>query len=149
MLLSVPSISFKLKSLVPLLCTVICDVIIHGKIPEQIPFLNYDQTIMYCFYILFFCDKYHVLLSNLFLVGGALNLRKHWDHYVAGTQVLIYIIDSSNLDTVNVAKVELLSLVESNKHLETIPWLIIASKQVRWSLTCLLKHFLIIGYFLN
>lgn len=66
---------------------------------------------------------------NFWEVGGALNLRQHWDHYIEGTQVLIYIIDSSSLDTVNVAKVELWSLVEANKYLETIPWLIIASKQ--------------------
>lgn len=66
---------------------------------------------------------------NFWEVGGALKLRQHWDHYIDGTQVLVYIIDSSSLDTVNVAKVELLSLVEANKHLETIPWLIIASKQ--------------------
>lgn len=99
---------------------------------------------MFYFYISF-CHKYNLFKKkkNCFfsLVGGALNLRQHWDHYIEGTQVLIYIIDSSSLDTVNVAKVELWSLVEANKYLETIPWLIIASKQVRDSPITIVHHF--------
>ncbi|GAB1598673.1 ADP-ribosylation factor-like protein 3 [Argonauta hians] len=66
---------------------------------------------------------------NFWEVGGAPNLRPHWGRYVNGTNLLLYVVDSSDAKAVNLAKDELIELVKANEYLNTIPWLIVASKQ--------------------
>ncbi|CAI9718420.1 ADP-ribosylation factor 3 [Octopus vulgaris] len=66
---------------------------------------------------------------NFWEVGGAPNLRPHWGRYIDGTNLLLYVIDSTDAKLVDLAKDELNKLVKANQYLDTIPWLIIASKQ--------------------
>lgn len=65
---------------------------------------------------------------NVWDIGGQKKIRPYWKHYYEDTDVLIYVIDSSDEPRLEEAGVELNSLLAEEK-LAGVPLLIYANKQ--------------------
>eukprot|EP01107_Rhizomastix_libera_P018515 TRINITY_DN964_c0_g1_i1.p1 TRINITY_DN964_c0_g1~~TRINITY_DN964_c0_g1_i1.p1 ORF type:complete len:175 (-),score=11.14 TRINITY_DN964_c0_g1_i1:66-590(-) len=64
---------------------------------------------------------------NVWDVGGQDKIRPLWRHYFAGTQALIFVIDSSDRDRIDEARVELHRIV-SDKDMKDATILVLANK---------------------
>ena len=60
-------------------------------------------------------------------VGGQEALRPHWSHHLAGTQGLVFVVDSADQERFPSAAAELQSVLESPV-LEGVPVLLVANK---------------------
>lgn len=60
-------------------------------------------------------------------VGGQEALRPHWSHHLAGTQGLIFVVDSTDRERFPAAAAELASVLES-PDLQGVPCLVVANK---------------------
>jgi len=61
-------------------------------------------------------------------VGGQTKLRALWPHYFEQTNGVVFVVDSNDIDRMDVARDELHALI-SNKELVGKPFLILANKQ--------------------
>uniref|UniRef100_A0A8C5LWF7 ADP-ribosylation factor-like protein 11 n=1 Tax=Leptobrachium leishanense TaxID=445787 RepID=A0A8C5LWF7_9ANUR len=61
-------------------------------------------------------------------VGGQDKLRSNWKEYLEDTDVLIFVIDSSDVSRIPDAACELLAVVK-NENMSGVPFLILANKQ--------------------
>ncbi|KAE8627154.1 hypothetical protein XENTR_v10006885 [Xenopus tropicalis] len=61
-------------------------------------------------------------------VGGQDKLRPNWKEYLEDTDVLIFVVDSSDPDRLPDATAELLSIL-NNENMAGVPFLILANKQ--------------------
>lgn len=61
-------------------------------------------------------------------VGGQDKIRKLWKHYYQNTQALIYVVDSSDKERVDIAKQELQSML-ADEELKDAVLLVLANKQ--------------------
>ncbi|KHN71247.1 ADP-ribosylation factor-like protein 3 [Toxocara canis] len=65
---------------------------------------------------------------NVWDIGGQRKIRPYWKNYFENTDVLIYVIDSSDRKRFDETGLELLELLEEEK-LKSVPVLIFANKQ--------------------
>ncbi|XP_040054140.1 ADP-ribosylation factor-like protein 3 [Gasterosteus aculeatus] len=65
---------------------------------------------------------------NVWDIGGQPKVRPYWKNYFENTDVLIYVIDSSDRKTLEETSLELFELLEEEK-LAAVPLLIFANKQ--------------------
>lgn len=65
---------------------------------------------------------------KLWDVGGQTKLRALWPHYFAQTDGIVFVIDSADIDRMDLVKTELHTLM-SHKELNELPFLILANKQ--------------------
>ncbi len=72
--------------------------------------------------------EFDKLKMSIWDVGGQTKLRPMWKHYYTGCQGLIFLIDSSDKNRIQLAKDELDKIL-SNEQMEKIPVLIFANKQ--------------------
>ena len=68
------------------------------------------------------------LKFNIWDIGGQDKIRALWKHYFAGTDALIFVVDSSDKKRLALAKHELLRLLE-DEELHGVPLLVFANKQ--------------------
>lgn len=69
-------------------------------------------------------------ISNyLLLVGGAADTRIYWSTFLQDTDLLVFMVDASDTDRLSLAASILKELL-GDPRMETVPILIIASKQV-------------------
>jgi ADP-ribosylation factor 1/2 len=61
-------------------------------------------------------------------VGGQSKIRALWRHYYPGTDALIYVVDSADIDRLNIAGMELHQLMKEDA-LGNVPVLVFANKQ--------------------
>lgn len=62
-------------------------------------------------------------------VGGQHKIRALWGHYFAGTQGLIFVVDSNDRDRVHEAREELHSILNADE-MRNVALLVFANKQV-------------------
>merc|ERR1712232_909455 len=72
--------------------------------------------------------QYRNIHFTVWDVGGQDKIRSLWRHYYLGTEGLIFVIDSSDIDRVDIAKEELFRIL-SEDDLDSAPVLILANKQ--------------------
>lgn len=72
--------------------------------------------------------KYKHLLINTWDIGGQERLRALWRHYIAGTDVLIFVLDSADTERLTKAKEEFYKML-TEKELESVNILVLANKQ--------------------
>eukprot|EP01106_Pelomyxa_sp_JSP_P000320 TRINITY_DN1048_c0_g2_i1.p1 TRINITY_DN1048_c0_g2~~TRINITY_DN1048_c0_g2_i1.p1 ORF type:complete len:201 (+),score=63.70 TRINITY_DN1048_c0_g2_i1:46-648(+) len=70
---------------------------------------------------------YKKVKFNVWDVGGQDKIRPLWRHYFAGTQALIFVIDSSDRDRIDEARVELLRII-SDREMKDAVLLVFANK---------------------
>jgi small GTP-binding protein len=73
--------------------------------------------------------EYKNIRFTVYDVGGQERLRPLWRHYFHGSDALIYIIDSSDIDRYEKARDELYGIIYDDGFLSTAPVLIYANKQ--------------------
>jgi ADP-ribosylation factor-like protein 1 len=61
-------------------------------------------------------------------LGGQTNIRPYWRCYFPGTNAIIFVVDSTDTDRLDIAKKELSSLLEEEE-LATVALLVFANKQ--------------------
>mmetsp|Transcript_49640 Transcript_49640/g.106344 ORF Transcript_49640/g.106344 Transcript_49640/m.106344 type:complete len:182 (+) Transcript_49640:54-599(+) len=89
-----------------------------GKVVTTIPTMGFNvETI-----------EWRNLRMTIWDVGGQLKLRKLWRHYSVGTQGVIFLVDSSDLDRAEDAREELQSLLQDDD-LRDACLLVYANKQ--------------------
>lgn len=72
--------------------------------------------------------KYGNLSFVAFDIGGQDKIRKMWHHYYPNTDGLVFVVDSSDVERIKMAKEELDTL-NTHPMLANIPFLIFANKQ--------------------
>lgn len=72
--------------------------------------------------------EYRNLQLAVWDVGGQKKIRVLWHHYFRGANAIIYVLDSSDVDRVEEAREELMSMLDSDE-LASIPLLVYANKQ--------------------
>lgn len=72
--------------------------------------------------------EYRNLQLAVWDVGGQKKIRVLWHHYFRGANAIIYVLDSSDVDRVEEAREELMSMLDSDE-LSSIPLLVYANKQ--------------------
>jgi GTPase SAR1 family protein len=65
---------------------------------------------------------------RLFAVGGGQAYRQHWHRFLDNTSVLIYVVDSADIDRLDESSKTLWALLE-DKQLNDVPILIVFNKQ--------------------
>ena len=65
---------------------------------------------------------------NVWDVGGQTILRPLWRHYYSGSHALIYVVDSSDVDRVDLAAEELRAVLDTDE-MRRCPVLVYANKQ--------------------
>ncbi|XP_045474412.1 ADP-ribosylation factor-like protein 3 isoform X2 [Harmonia axyridis] len=65
---------------------------------------------------------------NVWDIGGQRKIRPYWKNYFENTDVLIYVVDSSDKKRLEETGIELFELLGENK-LEEVPLLVYANKQ--------------------
>ncbi|XP_044755235.1 ADP-ribosylation factor-like protein 3 isoform X2 [Coccinella septempunctata] len=65
---------------------------------------------------------------NVWDIGGQRKIRPYWKNYFENTDVLIYVVDSSDKKRLEETGIELFELLAENK-LEEVPLLVYANKQ--------------------
>lgn len=89
-----------------------------GKAEETVPTVGFNvETI-----------KYKNIIMNTWDVGGQERLRALWRHYFSGSDILIYVVDSSDLDRVEKAKSEFYKVID-DKELVGCHVVLLANKQ--------------------
>lgn len=68
------------------------------------------------------------LTIKMWDLGGQTKLRNLWPHYFGQSDAVIFVVDSNDIDRVDMAKTELHALM-SHKELSLKPFLILANKQ--------------------
>jgi len=71
--------------------------------------------------------KHGAAVLHIWDVGGQEQLRPHWSHHLAGTQGLVFLVDSADTDRFAAAAAELASVVVAPE-LEGVPVLVVANK---------------------
>ena len=71
--------------------------------------------------------NYKNLEFTVWDIGGQYTLRALWHHYYQGSDAIIYVLDSSDLERINEAK-ETLEAVINNEELKNVPVLVFANK---------------------
>ncbi len=74
------------------------------------------------------CVSYKNVKFNVWDVGGQDKIRPLWRHYYTGTQGLIFVVDSADLDRLDEARQELHKIV-SDREMKDSVILIFANKQ--------------------
>lgn len=72
--------------------------------------------------------KYKNILINAWDIGGQERLRALWRHYFSGTDILVFVIDSNDLDRLEKAKFEMFKVL-NDKELKNCDIVILANKQ--------------------
>eukprot|EP00742_Colponemidia_sp_Colp-10_P001244 GILJ01001340.1.p1 GENE.GILJ01001340.1~~GILJ01001340.1.p1 ORF type:complete len:182 (-),score=12.77 GILJ01001340.1:235-780(-) len=88
-----------------------------GKATETVPTVGFNYKKV----------KFGGLKLNIWDVGGQDKVRVFWRHYYLGTQGIVYVVDSSDLDRIALAKKEL-DAVLVDVQLEGVPLLVLANK---------------------
>ena len=78
----------------------------------------------------FFLAKLIKIISNIFYqdVGGQDKIRPLWRHYYTGTQGLIFVVDSADIDRLDEAKQELHKIINDREMKDAVV-LVFANKQ--------------------
>ena len=71
--------------------------------------------------------EYKNLTMTIWDVGGQTSIRKLWKHYFSGTDAIIYVIDTSDQERLDLAKEELSSLLNDDE-LQNASLLVLANK---------------------
>ena len=71
--------------------------------------------------------EYNNLSMTIWDVGGQTSIRKLWKHYFSGTNAIVYVIDSSDQERLDLAKEELASLL-ADEELQNADLLVLANK---------------------
>jgi len=71
------------------------------------------------------CSGFRITLWD---IGGQKTIRQYWDQYLDNTDVLIYVVDSSDKKRLDESASELTTLLENEK-LAKVPILVMANKQ--------------------
>eukprot|EP01080_Neovahlkampfia_damariscottae_P008802 gene8802-750_t len=90
----------------------------NGELTEAIPTLGFLREEI----------EYKDHLYQFWEIGGDSSLRDKWQDFFENKQAVIFMIDSSNLDTMEEAHNELQKLMK-NDILKDLPFLILANKQ--------------------
>ncbi|XP_074046946.1 ADP-ribosylation factor-like protein 14 [Macrotis lagotis] len=61
-------------------------------------------------------------------VGGQLRMRSLWDHYLENTDVLVYVVDSTDQQHLEASRKEF-ELILKNEHIKCVPVVLLANKQ--------------------
>ena len=69
---------------------------------------------------------------NIWDIGGDANIRQLWRHYFLGSKGLIYVLDSSDHERLDLAKREFREVIMSREMSECSVVLVFANKQVNW-----------------
>ena len=72
--------------------------------------------------------EYKNLNMTIWDVGGQTSIRKLWKHYFTGTDAVVYVIDSSDKERLDLAKEELYGLI-NDEELRDVLLLVLANKQ--------------------
>jgi len=72
--------------------------------------------------------EYHNLILTIWDVGGQDKIRTLWNHYFDGTQGLIYVVDSNDVDRLAEAREELYKLLDDPR-LRDVKLLVYCNKQ--------------------
>lgn len=72
--------------------------------------------------------KYKNLNFQVWDLGGQTNIRPYWRCYFPGTHAIIFVIDSTDVDRLSIARKELTSLLEEEE-LRTSALVVFANKQ--------------------
>ena len=62
-------------------------------------------------------------------VGGSEHMRQYWSNFTQDTHALMYVVDSSDLDSLSTSAEALEKLLRDDK-LRNIPVVVVANKQV-------------------
>ena len=71
--------------------------------------------------------NYKGLQFNVWDIGGQTKLRDLWHHYYQGSDAVIYVLDSSDVDRIALAK-ETLENVINHPDMMNVPVLVLANK---------------------
>ncbi|XP_064630871.1 ADP-ribosylation factor-like protein 3 [Lineus longissimus] len=74
------------------------------------------------------CVQTEKISFNTWEIGGSEKVRQYWTNFVDDTDVLVFIVDSSDRDRLEEAAGELMNLL-SDKRLHHVPAVILANKQ--------------------
>ncbi len=89
-----------------------------GETPKTIPTIGFNvETI-----------EYKKLSITLWDIGGQDILRPLWKHYYENAQAVIYVVDSSDIERLDLAKKEL-DMILNDDNLKGAPLLVYANKQ--------------------
>jgi ADP-ribosylation factor-like protein 1 len=72
--------------------------------------------------------KYENINFQMWDLGGQTEIRPYWRCYYPNTNALVFVIDSSDKDRIDIAKQELF-LILQEEDLKSVPILILANKQ--------------------
>ena len=97
--------------------TTLCSQLSFGKPSNQGPTLGLDIRTF---------QKDRVTMK-VWDIGGQKKYRKEWGNYAIGSDAIIFVVDSSDMERITVAKEELSRLLD-NDYLQGIPVLIIGNK---------------------
>jgi signal recognition particle receptor subunit beta len=71
--------------------------------------------------------KHGSVVLHMWDVGGQEQLRRHWSHHLAGTQGLVFLVDSADSGRFGSAAAELASVLEAPE-LNGVPVLVVGNK---------------------
>nr|CAD2186010.1 unnamed protein product [Meloidogyne enterolobii] len=91
---------------------------------------NIKDVLIRNYYLIptFFCVMADDVRLNVWDIGGQRKIRPYWKNYFDNTDVLIYVIDSSDRKRFDETAMELSELLEEEK-LKNVPMLVFANKQ--------------------
>lgn len=72
--------------------------------------------------------KYQDLNLEVWDLGGQTNLRHFWKNYFSQTDIVLFVVDSTDKKRLDIVKRELFELDENNE-LYSVPFCILANKQ--------------------
>ena len=89
-----------------------------GEVVNSVPTIGFNLETV----------EYKNIKFTVWDVGGQTKIRMMWKHYFQNTDALIYVVDSSDADRIELAKEELQSVLSSEELQETSV-LVLANKQ--------------------
>ena len=93
--------------------------------------LKLNETVVTQPTIGFNCEtvKYKAMEMTMFDVGGQTKLRSLWHHYYEGSEGVLFVVDSSDPERLDIAAEELQAMVASERLPPTASILVLANKQ--------------------
>ena len=88
-----------------------------GEVYHTVPTIGFQVEVL----------EFKGIKFNIWDIGGQDKIRALWKHYFPGTDALIYLVDSSDSKRIDLARIELMKLLE-NDDLKDCPLLVFANK---------------------
>lgn len=95
---------------------------------ETVSYKNIKFSVWVSVYVTMFYDSYLINVVTFQDVGGQDKIRPLWRHYFTGTQALIFVVDSSDRDRIDEARLELHRIV-NDREMREVMILVFANKQ--------------------